>query len=159
MPGLPSNAKLRTPVHPAVLFFAVLVVGTTAAHFCPLALIPESFTARLAAGLACLALAAAVGIAALVAFRRAQTSPQFGQAVSVLLRRGPYRFSRNPLYLALLAALLGFAFLLNNAWLAVGVPVLFSALDRWVVRREEQFLSALFGKEYESYRNQVRRWL
>lgn len=159
MPGLPPNAALRVPAHPALLFFGVFLAGVAAAHFQPVALMPESLTARLACSLPCFAFALALGLAALAAFRRARGSPQFGAVVSALVRRGPYRFSRNPLYLALLAALLGFAFLFNNAWLAIGVPVLFAALDRFVVRREEQFLSALFGADYASYCKEVRRWL
>ena len=154
----PSDA-LRAPVEPPLLFFAVLVGGVVADWLRPLALLPDGLATRLATGLPFFALAVAIGAPSLAAFRRSDSSPRFGKSVTALVRRGPYRFSRNPLYLALLAVVLGFAFLLDNAWLAIGVPILFVVLDRLVIRREERFLLRLFGDEYVSYCERVRRWL
>jgi protein-S-isoprenylcysteine O-methyltransferase Ste14 len=76
-----------------------------------------------------------------------------------LLEHGPYRYSRNPLYIALSTVLLGFSFLLNNTWLLLGVPVLLFVLDRTVVTKEEQYLRARFGERYIFYSRKVRRWL
>lgn len=154
-----NAAKLTAPVPPPLPFFGILITGVVAARFVPLDFMPEGLVPRLAFGLPVFALALVIGIAAFAAFRRASTSPQFGEPVSSLVTRGPYRFSRNPLYVALLLALLGFALILNNGWLVLGTPALLVLLDRLVVRREEQFLAGLFGAEYASYCRKVRRWL
>ncbi|MFN7970932.1 MAG: methyltransferase [Acidobacteriota bacterium] len=150
---------LRPPVPPPVLFFAILGAGTVAARFRGLSFLPEGLSVRLASGLPLFAAALAIGIAAFSAFRRHGTSAQFGEPVSRLVRSGPYHYSRNPLYVALLLVLLGFALVLDNGWLAIGVPVLWLALQRLVVAREEPFLLRLFGAEYEAYRREVRPWL
>ena len=150
---------LRTPVPPPLLFFAVLGFGVVAAHYRPLVFLPEGLFVRLASGLPCFLAALGIGIAAFSTFARNSTSAQFGEPVSRLVRSGPYRYSRNPLYVALLLVCLGFAFVLNNGWLLVGAPILWLALHRLVVAREEHFLFRLFGAEYDSYRSEVRPWL
>jgi len=146
-------------VPPPLPFFGILITGVVADHFLPLGFLPQGLAPRLAFGLPAFALALVIGLAAFAAFQRANTSPQFGESVSALVTRGPYRFSRNPLYVALLAALLGFALILDDGWLVLGLPILLVLLDRLVVRREEQFLSGLFGAEYAAYCKSVRRWL
>ncbi len=155
----PAGNTLKAPVPPPLLFFVILIAGEAIAHFYPLEFLPEGLTPRLASALPLFAVALLLGVAAFRAFHRSHTSARFGQSVSSLVQNGPYRISRNPLYVALLLVLAGFALELNNAWLLIGAPLLFGLLDRVVVRREEQFLTALFGAEYLTYRNRVRRWL
>lgn len=109
-----------------------------------------------------LALAAAgVGLAAVRHFaaRRTTVNPLDPAAASTLVAHGVFGFSRNPMYLALLLALLAW-----GAWLANGaafvVPVLFVlAMNRLQILPEERALAAKFGAEYEDYRRRVRRWL
>jgi protein-S-isoprenylcysteine O-methyltransferase Ste14 len=119
-----SANTLRAPLPPPVAFFVILGAGVLAAHLRPFPLLPEGLGYRLAFGLPFFATALSIGVWSFSAFRRYSTSPQFGKAVSRLIQHGPYRFSRNPLYIALLLVLLGFAFTLNNAWLASGVFIL-----------------------------------
>ncbi len=105
--------------------------------------------------------AAGAGFAAwallLMRARRTTSSP-FG-AASSLLTSGPYRLSRNPIYLALLVvqAAVALAFGLS-ATLAL-VPVSGFVLDRFVIRREEAFLRAAFASQLEGYAARVRRWI
>jgi len=76
-----------------------------------------------------------------------------------LVNTGPYRFSRNPLYVAVTLLYLGLTFLCNSWW---GVALLFPVLvvlHFGVVRREERYLERKFGEEYLAYRSQVRRYL
>lgn len=72
---------------------------------------------------------------------------------------GPFRFSRNPLYLATTGIYLGVALLVNALWpLVLIVPLL--AVIRWgVVRREEMYLEEKFGETYLAYKARVRRWI
>jgi protein-S-isoprenylcysteine O-methyltransferase Ste14 len=92
-------------------------------------------------------------------FRRAGTSVQGSKRSTVIVRTGPYRFSRNPIYLAFILLVLGLSVWLNNLWLLVTLvpPV---AIIAWlVIPREERFLARNFNDQYSSYKAQVRRWL
>lgn len=76
-----------------------------------------------------------------------------------LVNTGPFRFSRNPLYVAMMLLYLGLTLLFNSWWgVALLIPVLV-VLHIGVVRREERYLERKFGEEYLAYRSQVRRYL
>ncbi len=72
---------------------------------------------------------------------------------------GPYRFSRNPAYVALTLWYLGIGFLLNNAWVLVLVIPVLVVMNRYVVPGEERRLEATFREQYRRYKSHVRRWL
>ena len=72
---------------------------------------------------------------------------------------GPYRFTRNPIYLGMMLGLVGLAIAFNSLWL-LGALVPFDLVIRYgVVAREEVYLERRFGDVYGSYRRRVRRWL
>ena len=109
-----------------------------------------------------LALAAAgVGLAAVRHFsaERTTVNPLNPAAATSLVAHGVFRFSRNPMYLALLLALLAWGAWLGNL-AALVVPVLFVlAMNRLQILPEERALQAKFGAEYQDYRRRVRRWI
>jgi protein-S-isoprenylcysteine O-methyltransferase Ste14 len=88
-----------------------------------------------------------------------RTSILPGGPTTVLLQAGPFRLSRNPLYLELLALDIGLSLLLPSFWALVLVPIGVAALFWGAIRPEERYLSAKFGADYEAYRVRVRRWL
>jgi protein-S-isoprenylcysteine O-methyltransferase Ste14 len=96
--------------------------------------------------------------ASLSRFRRAGTHVETWKPSSALVTSGPYRLTRNPIYVAFLLAFLGLACALDNIWFAVLWPVLALVLDLGVVRREERYLEAKFGEDYRTYCRGVRRW-
>jgi protein-S-isoprenylcysteine O-methyltransferase Ste14 len=151
-------STLKAPVPPPALFFVLLIAGAAIDTLHPLRFLSDEIGLRLLVSLPLFVLAVAIGIWAFWSFRRSRTSPDFGSVVSALVQRGPYRFSRNPLYVALVLVLAGLACVLNNGWLAIATPLLVVALDRVVIVREERFLADLFGSDYGSYRARVRRW-
>jgi protein-S-isoprenylcysteine O-methyltransferase Ste14 len=76
-----------------------------------------------------------------------------------MIETGPYRLSRNPLYVGLLAAYLGLALLMPTFWALVLFPAAV-LLIRWgAIIPEEQFLRRRFGASYDDYTRRVRRWL
>jgi protein-S-isoprenylcysteine O-methyltransferase Ste14 len=106
-----------------------------------------------------LAAAALFGGSAIRLFAAKQTTLlPFSQA-STLLNTGPFRISRNPLYVALVATLFAFGLLLASFWLLISTALLGLALDRFVIRSEESVLSKAFGEQYSAYARRVRRWL
>ena len=92
-------------------------------------------------------------------FRRAGTSVQGSKRSTVIVRTGPYRFSRNPIYLAFILFVLGLSVWLNNAWLLVTLVPAVGLIAMVMIPREERFLERNFKDQYSSYKARVRRWL
>jgi protein-S-isoprenylcysteine O-methyltransferase Ste14 len=111
------------------------------------------------AGIVLIVLGVALVPPVLLRFRRAGTPFNPHKPASALLTDGPYRFSRNPAYVALTLWYLGIGLLLNNGWILLLALPLVLVMDRWVIRQEEQHLEAKFGEEYRRYKATVRRWL
>ena len=82
-----------------------------------------------------------------------------GGASSQVLRSGPFRVSRNPLYVGLVALDAGLALLAASFWALALVPVGIALLVWGAIRPEERYLTEKFGTDYEEYRARVRRWL
>ena len=82
-----------------------------------------------------------------------------GQATNAMIEVGPYRLSRNPLYVGLLALYLGLALLTSTFWGLVLFPLAALLLLWGAIRPEERFLHGRFGDEYDAYARRVRRWL
>jgi protein-S-isoprenylcysteine O-methyltransferase Ste14 len=92
-------------------------------------------------------------------FRRVGTAVEPWKPSTTLATHGLYAFSRNPIYVGFAITYVGFAIAMDSALaLAFLIPCLL-VIDRFVIQREERYLSARFGAEYESYRSRVRRWL
>jgi len=72
---------------------------------------------------------------------------------------GPFRWSRNPLYLAILIIYVGTTLVVDALWPFVLLVPLIALLEWGVIRREERYLARTFGEPYEAYRARVRRWL
>jgi len=76
-----------------------------------------------------------------------------------LVAEGPYRLSRNPMYVGVLALYLGLCLLTNLAWALLFGLLPLAALVLWIVPSEERYLERRFGDDYREYRRSVRRWL
>jgi protein-S-isoprenylcysteine O-methyltransferase Ste14 len=92
-------------------------------------------------------------------FWRAKTDLLPFKPARTLVIVPPYTFTRNPMYLGLTLAYLGGALATNWAWPLVFLPVVIWITATYIIRREERYLSAEFGAEYDAYRARVRRWL
>ena len=154
-----DSAPPAVAVHPPVLFPALLLVGLLLEEFVPLSVgeWPEWLRFGVGGG----AVVAAVALAgwAMLTFQRAGTSiPTFRPALGLVVG-GPYRFTRNPMYVGLVLLLAGLGFVLASAWVLLLAPVFVVLLDRLVIAREEAYLAARFGEPYRRYRAGVRRWI
>lgn len=126
-------------------------------------LVPDAtmrFPGQLLAASLVLLVAGLVGMAGVRAFARAQTTvnPLRPEAASRLVTGGIYRYTRNPMYLALLLALLAWGLWLGHLLAWLGMPAFALAMNRLQIRPEERALEALFGDEFRAYARQVRRW-
>jgi protein-S-isoprenylcysteine O-methyltransferase Ste14 len=92
-------------------------------------------------------------------FRTAGTPVQGSQPSTTIVRAGPYRFTRNPIYLAFSLFQLGIALWVNSLWLLATLVGAATLMHFVVMRREEQYLERKFGAHYLDYKASVRRWL
>lgn len=96
---------------------------------------------------------------ALVAFRRTGQAPEPWKPTPELVTVGPYRLTRNPMYLAMMGTCLGLGMILGNLWILVLTPPSAWVLRRLAIEPEEAYLEARFGESFREYRRSVRRWL
>jgi len=97
--------------------------------------------------------------AAMVSFRRAGTSMVPMNPTTALITSGPYRFTRNPMYLGMVFLYLAFAFAFGVMWALAFIPAVIVIVDRFVIAREEPYLERKFGQAYRDYKARVRRWV
>lgn len=100
-----------------------------------------------------------VMVTSAVLFRAAGTGIVPFRPATALVARGPFRWTRNPMYLGMTAIVLGTAIGLGSLTPFALAPALWFVLDRRFVRAEERFLRAAFGAPYDDYCARVRRWL
>ena len=103
----------------------------------------------------------AFALAAVRAFRRANTSinPTKPEASSTVVASGVYGVSRNPMYVGLLLLLTGWAIFLCHALTFLFLPAFVAYMNRFQIAPEERALSTRFGSAYATYKRSVRRWL
>lgn len=153
-----EHADVRVP--PPLIFGSVVAGGSLLGRTWPLTVTGDGLAdARRVAGGTLVAGGVGLCGSALGRFRRAGTSPLPVRPSAALVVEGPYRFSRNPMYLGLTVGTAGVALLANNLWmLALLAPAVVVA-DRAVIRPEERYLERRFGDAYRAYGARVRRWL
>ncbi|MBI3447870.1 MAG: isoprenylcysteine carboxylmethyltransferase family protein [Acidobacteria bacterium] len=110
-------------------------------------------------GLALFALCLALGLWAHAAMRRAGTNIRPDRPTLAIATDGPFRFTRNPLYLAGLGVYLAVALFIDGLVPLLLVVPIAIILHRGVVLREEHYLEGKFGETYLAYRSRVRRWV
>jgi protein-S-isoprenylcysteine O-methyltransferase Ste14 len=112
-----------------------------------------------AVGMAVFTVGIALDLWAFFTLRRKGTPVLPTQAARALVTSGPYRFTRNPIYLGNTLALLGLGLLMRWSWAVMLVPVTMSAVTWLAISREEDHLSRRFAEEWRVYSSKVRRWL
>jgi protein-S-isoprenylcysteine O-methyltransferase Ste14 len=92
-------------------------------------------------------------------FNSAGTPVPGNRPTTAIVKVGPYRFSRNPIYLAFSLFQAGIALMVDDAWMLATLLAAVSVMSFVVIPREERYLEVRFGKEYATYKASVRRWL
>lgn len=150
----------RVPVPPPILFAAALLLGIGAHRILPVAAGPSSALPFLRlAGLVLALCSGVLAAAAFVTLGRHHTTFRTDRPTSALVTSGPFRLTRNPMYLSLAILIAGVSALVNSLWpLAWLVPVVV-IVQRLAIAPEERYLRELYGSAYEQYCRRVRRWL
>ncbi len=100
-----------------------------------------------------------LGLWSVVIFRRSGQSENPWKPTPSIVERGPFRITRNPMYLQMVLVCVGFAVMLANWWIFLLTPLVAWMLQRLAILPEEAYLERKFGEEYRSYTRRVRRWL
>jgi protein-S-isoprenylcysteine O-methyltransferase Ste14 len=142
---------------PPLIYLAALLLAYVLNRFSPLPGLPTPL--RWAAAALLIFAGVLCAGCAFAAMRRARTPVDPYQSSTRLVTDGPFRFTRNPLYLSLSAFYLAAGLALNTNWAWVLFPGVILLITWGVIRREERYLARKFGAEYAAYRDRVRRWL
>ena len=100
-----------------------------------------------------------LGAWSVILFRRSGQSENPWKPTAQIVERGPFRITRNPMYLQMIIISIGFAVMLANAWILLLTPLGGWALQRLAILPEEAYLERKFGDIYRAYKNRVRQWL
>ena len=156
MNDTPETAQVL--IRPPLAWALAVIAGLVLDWLAPLPFLPEDWPAGLL-GAVVFVLALVLAIWAIDTMTRAGTNVPTNRPTTAIVESGPYRFTRNPIYLGMFGGLIGLGIAFDNPWLLL-MMVLFALVIRYgVVAREEAYLERTFGDAYRGYRRRVRRWL
>jgi protein-S-isoprenylcysteine O-methyltransferase Ste14 len=156
MNDTPETAQVL--IRPPLAWALAVLAGLVLDWLAPLPFLPEDWPAGLL-GAVVFVLALALAIWAIDTMTRAGTNVPTNRPTTAIVESGPYRFTRNPIYLGMFGGLIGLGIAFDNPWLLL-LMALFALVIRYgVVAREEAYLERMFGDAYRGYRRRVRRWL
>lgn len=92
-------------------------------------------------------------------FKQTGQNPEPWKPTPEIVTQGPYRFTRNPMYLQMVLSCLGFALLLWNLWILILTPLCALLLQKFAIEPEEAYLERKFGETYLAYKRGARRWI
>ena len=142
---------------PPMIYAGSLVLGVVLHILRPISFLPSQVARAL--GLFLILAGVVLGPAAYREMRRAGTNIDPDLPATALVMTGPFRWTRNPLYLSLTLVYAGITALVNALWLALLLPLVLVVMRRAVIDREERYLERRFGEEYRQYKERVRRWI
>jgi protein-S-isoprenylcysteine O-methyltransferase Ste14 len=143
-------------LRPPIVLLAAIALGVVLNLIWPFRFIPS---ALVLAGPVVVFAAVLLFLLSLREFRSHGTSVRGTERTTMVVRTGPYRFSRNPIYLAFVLFILGLSLWLNDLWLLVALVVFAAFISIMIIPREERFLERNFQPQYSEYKAAVRRWL
>jgi protein-S-isoprenylcysteine O-methyltransferase Ste14 len=155
--NLPETTANLGIFRPPLIYGAAIAIGLACQWMWPRPVRSGGGLGSLGGGLIVAALVLLA--AAAQRFWAAGTPVPARKPTTAIVRTGPYRFSRNPIYLAFSLLQLGIAVWLNSWWLVATLAAAVALVHYIVIQREEQYLEARFGAEYRDYKVAVRRWM
>src|SRR5712691_7882774 len=142
---------------PPLLYGMAFVIGLLLHLVFPLHILPTILARGI--GVVCVLVSLPLALMTLRVLSRAHTPVDPMKPTTALVTEGPFRYSRNPIYVALTLLYVGVALLINALWILLLVVPALVVLRYGVIAREEAYLTRKFGDAYRPYTAQVRRWL
>jgi protein-S-isoprenylcysteine O-methyltransferase Ste14 len=159
MPTQEPGANVANPgfIRPPSVYVVALLIGLGLQYLRPIRL-PGGLVA-MALGILLVVTGVVIFILTIRAFGSAGTPVPGNEVATAVVRDGPMRFSRNPIYLAFSLVLLGLGVFLQSGWVLIMLIPPIALMHFIVIPREERYMEAKFGAEYATYRASVRRWI
>jgi protein-S-isoprenylcysteine O-methyltransferase Ste14 len=153
---VPKAANLGI-IRPPFVYLVAIVLGLLLHFAWPVRLVPHSVSGPL--GSSAVLVAVVLFLWAVRTLRAADTPVPGNRPTTAIVRKGPFRYSRNPIYLAFSLLQFGVAFWVNSLWLLLTLVPAVGLMSFVVIPREEDYLERRFPSEYVPYKASVRRWL
>ena len=155
-----NSSNLNAPnvkIIPPLVYLAGLILGSVVSIWIPTTIAPRPAAWTIGA----LLIFIGVGLAgsAIIKFKLTGTTIRPDRGSNSLVVEGPYKITRNPMYLGLALVYLGIGIAEQSIWALILLPVVLLIIQRKAIEPEEAFLTHRFGAEYVSYKSLVRRWL
>src|SRR5215475_2770128 len=142
---------------PPLLCGAAFLIGLLLHLVFPLHILPMTLARGI--GVVCVLVSLPLALATFRVLSRAHTPVDPLKPTTALVTEGPFRYSRNPIYVALTLLYVGVALLVNVWWILLLVVPVLLVIRYGVIAREEAYFTRKFGEAYRQYTAQVRRWL
>ncbi|HKX09697.1 MAG TPA: isoprenylcysteine carboxylmethyltransferase family protein [Stellaceae bacterium] len=151
-----DNANVLIP--PPLAWAAAFLVGLGLDWLRPLPFVPLDIS-RVWIGGIVVAIGIALGVSAVVTFRKAGTRVEPYKPTTAIVTYGPFAFTRNPIYLGMFLGQVGLAVGFDSLWILAMLLPFYLVIRYGVVAREEAYLERKFGSAYLDYKSRTRRWL
>ncbi len=145
------------PTDPTMILLAWALIGFGLGRLFPIEFVPDSLDRPLV--VSTLLPGVLLWAWSAIELRRHRTSLDHAQAPTALVTTGPFRYSRNPIYVGLTLLMIGFSIDYESLWALLLIVPAVVALQRQTIAREESQLEEKFGQPYLDYKASVRRWL
>jgi protein-S-isoprenylcysteine O-methyltransferase Ste14 len=152
-----SSDAPKVKIIPPLVYLAGLVIGFLLNNWMPIVVVP-SLVAWAIGGILIFCGAVLAG-SAVFKFKDVGTTVRPDRAASALVVAGPYKITRNPMYLGLALVYLGIAIAGQSVWALMFLPIVLTIIQRRAIEPEEAFLERRFGADYIGYEEKVRRWI
>ena len=152
-----DGARVRFP--PPLVFLGAILLGVLVQREAVPLSLSFSTAPRIAAGVLILACGVGLVLSARILFKRTGQSPIPWKPTPQLILQGPYRFTRNPMYVGVTLFVVGLGLALNNFWISLFAAPALLAVHLIAVLPEEHYLAEKFGESYRSYVARVRRYV
>lgn len=153
----PDSAGVRFP--PPLIYLGALLLGLAMERFVVLRSFGIDWRLLVATGALLCLVGMGIMLAAALLFRRLGTNAPPTQPTTLIAMTGPFRWTRNPMYLAMALIYAGLAIGFDGPIAFALLPLVLIVIQTQVIAREERYLEAKFGDEYRRYKAKVRRWL
>ena len=150
-----DNAGVKFP--PPFIFLLSILIGLGINRFWPMSVVASALAMPL--GVAFIVASIALAFFGFRELGRHKTTIRPDEPSSAIVKTGPFRFTRNPLYVSLSALQLGIGLWTNSLWIVLMLIPVGIIMTTQIIAREEAYLERAFGEDYLSYKASVRRWI
>ena len=151
-----NDKKPGIRIIPPIVYLIGLVIGFGFERLWPIIEMRSVLTIII--GIILILLSVLLIVPSILKFRIAATPFDIRKPATALVTDGPYRYSRNPGYLALTLLYIGLALIIGSIWVVIMLAPVLVVIHYGVIKREERHLLDQFGEEYIHYKKKVRRW-